>query len=153
MAQTTGGMSASNMYVGYSTNGTAWTECSGSANSVEVSGGERQSGEAFTFDGNTPIVKYGKLGYLTVTVRGIYTPDADEIAAVAKTAYEAGSAFYIRWSPGGGDAGDLGYTTSAGTVINPVYPGGAADTPDPIMVEVVLHVGSITQAAIGTAGW
>lgn len=153
MAQTTGAMSPQNMYVGFSANGSSWTDASGYANAVAVSGGERQTGEAFTFDGNTPIVKYGKLGYLTITVTGVYTETAAHIATVAKTAYEAGSAFYVRWSPGGGDAGDLGYTTSAGTVINPPYPGGAADTPDPILLEIVVNVASVTVAAIGTAGW
>ena len=153
MTQTTGAMSPQNMYVGFSTNGSSWTEASGYANAVAVGGGERQTGEAYTFDGNTPIVKYGKLGYLTVTVTGIYTEAAAELYNTAQTAYEAGSAFYVRWSPGGGDAGDLGYTTSEGTVINPPYPAGAADTPDPIMIEIVVNVGSVTESTIGTAGW
>ncbi|MFA6271162.1 MAG: hypothetical protein WC657_08215 [Candidatus Paceibacterota bacterium] len=150
MAQTTGGMSANDMYVGVSTDGSTWYDVSGSVGSVLPSGGERQSGEAFTFDGNTPIVKYGKLGYMTVTLRGVYTPDADELYAKAIAAYEAGSAFYARWSPAGGDAGDIGYTTSVGTVVSHVYPGGEASTPDPILIEVVLHVGSITKSVIGT---
>jgi hypothetical protein len=141
------------MYVGYSTAGSTYTEASGGSNSIQVSGGERTTGAAYTFDGDTPIIKGGKRAPITVTWRGIYSPDADEIFSVAQTAYEAGSAFYLRWSPGGGDAGDLGYTTSQGTVINPPYPGGTADTPDPILVEVVLHVGSITQSTIGTAPW
>ena len=153
MAQTTGGMSANAMYVGLSTDNSSWTDVSGYANSVQVSGGERQTGEAFTFDGNTPIVKYGKLGFLTVTITGVYTEEASKLYALAKAAYEAGSALYARWSPGGGDSGDYGYTTSVGTVVNPVYPMGGADTPDPILVEVVLNVGSITQSTIGTAGW
>lgn len=153
MAQTTGGMSANAMYVALSTNNSDWTDVSGYANSVQVSGGERQTGEAFTFDGNTPIVKYGKLGFLTVTITGVYTEEANKLYALAKAAYEAGSTLYARWSPGGGDSGDYGYTTSAGTVINPVYPAGGADTPDPILIEVVLNVGSVTQSTIGTAGW
>lgn len=153
MAQTTGGMSANAMYVGLSSDGSTWTDVSGYANSVQVSGGERQTGEAFTFDGNTPIVKYGKLGFLTVTITGVYTEEASKLYALAEAAYEAGSALYARWSPGGGDAGDYGFTTSVGTVINPVYPMGGADTPDPILVEVVLNVGSITQSTIGSAGW
>lgn len=153
MAQTTGGMSANAMYVGLSTDGSTWTDVSGYANNVVPSGGERQTGEAFTFDGNTPIVKYGKLGYITVTITGVYTEEANKLYALAKAAYEAGSALYARWSPGGGDSGDYGYTTSVGTVVNPVYPAGSADTPDPILIEVVMNVGSITQSTIGTAGW
>jgi hypothetical protein len=153
MAQTTGGMSANAMYVGLSTDNATWVDVSGYANAVQVSGGERQTGEAFTFDGNTPIVKYGKLGFLTVTITGVYTESASYLYGMSKTAYEAGSALYARWSPGGGDSGDYGYTTSVGTVVNPVYPMGSAETPDPLLCEVVLNVGSITQSTIGTAGW
>jgi len=153
MAQTTGAMAATGMYVGYSTAGVTYTECSGSSNSVEVSGGERTTGTAFTFDGDTPILKAGKRGPITVTVRGVYTPDADELYAVAKTAYEAGSAFYFRWSPGGGDAGDLGYTTGAGIIKNAPYPGGEVDSGDPILIEVQLECATVTAATIGTAGW
>jgi hypothetical protein len=153
MAQTTGGMSASNMYVGYSTNGTAYTEASGGSNSIQVSGGERTTGAAYTFDGDTAIIKGGKRAPITVTWRGIYSPDADEIFSVAQTAYEAGSAFYLRWSPGGGDAGDLGYTTTVGIIKSLTYPGGEVDSGDPILTEVVLECASITESTIGSAGW
>lgn len=153
MAQTTGGMSPQNMYVGFSTDGSSWTEVTGSANSVEVSGGERESGSARTFGTTTPITKYGGKAPLTVTVRGVYSEDADEAFRLAQAAYDGDTAFYVRWSPGGGDAGDYGYTTGAGQVMSPPYPGGAADTPEPILIEVAVEVPSITAAAIGTAGW
>jgi hypothetical protein len=150
MVQATGGMSANEMYVALSADGSTWTDVSGYANAVQISGGERQTGEVFTFDGNTPIVKYGKLGFLSVTISGVYTEEASKLYAMAKTAYEAGSALYARWSPGGGDSGDYLYTTSVGTVINPPYPGGSADTPDAILVEITMNVGSITQSTIPT---
>ena len=120
MAQTTGGMSPQNMYVGFSTDGSSWTEVTGSANSVEVSGGERESGSARTFGTTTPITKYGGKAPLTVTVRGVYSEDADEAFRLAQAAYDGDTAFYVRWSPGGGDAGDYGYTTGAGQVMSPL---------------------------------
>lgn len=153
VAQTTGGMSAKDMYVGFSTDGSTWTEVSGAANAVEVSGGERVTGSQPTFTGDTMILKAGKRGTITVTVRGIYSPDADEVYALAKTSYESGGTFYVRWSPGGGDAGDLGYTTDAGIIKNPPYPGGSADSGDPILTEVQVETEYITQSTIGTAGW
>lgn len=153
MGQTTGGMSAAGMYVGYSANGSSWTEFSGSTWSVEVSGGERVTGAGYTFDGDTPIVKAGKRQPLTVTVRGIFSGDADELYQTAQTYYENGSALYLRWSPGGGDAGDLGFTTNGGYVKNPPYPGGDATSGDPVMSELVLECATITESTIGTAGW
>ena len=151
--QTTGGMSAYDMYVAFSTNGSAWTDVCGAANAVEISGGERVTGAQPTFCGDTMILKRGKRGTLTVTVRGVFSADADEVYSLAQTAYEAGSAFYVRWSPGGGDAGDLGFTTSAGIVKNAPYPGGSADSGDPILTEVQLEVEYVTESTIGTAGW
>jgi hypothetical protein len=153
MAQTTSGMSPTNMYVGVSTDGNSWVDVSGFANSVEISGGERETGNAYTFDGDTAIIKAGKRGPLTVTVRGVYTETADKFYDETVDAYTAGSSFYVRWSPGGGDSGDLGFTTSAGIVKNNPYPGGATDDATPVMVELVLECASVTEAAIGTAGW
>lgn len=153
MTQATGGMSPSNMYVGLSAAGSVWTDVSGYGTSVEVSGGERATGSVYTFEGDTPLQKVGKRGLITVTIRGVYTEAAAQFYTLAKTAYEGGSTLYARWSPGGGDAGDLGFTTNAGVVKNCIYPSGAADSADPILTEIVLEVATVTQAAIGTAGW
>ena len=153
MTQTTGGMSPQDMYVGFSTDGSTWTEVSGSSNSVEVGGGERQVGQANTFGTTTAIVKYGGKAPITLTIRGVYSEKTTEAYRLAVAAYDGDTNFYVRWSPGGGDSGDLGYTSSAGKIINPPYPGGTADTPDPILFETTVQVGSVTMAAIGTAGW
>ena len=153
MAQTTGGMSPTDMSVGLSTDGTNYTDVSGYANSVEIDGGERVTGNAFTFEGDTAIIKSGKREPLTVTVRGVYTETASEYYDMVVDAYEAGSALYVRWSPGGGDSGDLGFTSQAGIVKNAPYPIGEASTAEPIMTELVLEVAYVTEAAIGTAGW
>lgn len=153
MTQTTGGMSPTNMYVGISADNSSWTDVSGYANSVEIDGGERQTGNVFTFDGDTAIIKAGKRDPITVTVRGVYTEASAQFYDKVMAAYIAGSSFYVRWSPGGGDSGDLGYTTSEGIVKNAPYPAGATDDAAPILVELVLECSSITEAAIGTAGW
>lgn len=153
MAQTTGGMSANAMYVGLSTDNSSWTDVSGYANSVVPGGGERKTGEAFTFDGDTPIIKAGKRGALEFTISGVYTEETNKFYAMAKAAYEAGSSLYARWSPGGGDSGDYGYTTSAGIVVNQPYPSGSSDNGDPILIEVTLRFATLTQSTIGTAGW
>lgn len=153
-AQTTGAMSAYDLYVGVSAAGSTFTNVSGSTVSVEVSGGERATGSTPTFYSDTPILTAGKRGPLTVTIRGVYSADADELYALAKTQYEtAGGTFYVRWSPMGGDAGDIGYTTSKGIIKNPPYAGGDAASGDPILVEVQVECASVTASTIGTAGW
>lgn len=153
MAQTTAAMSAKDMYVGFSANGSAWTDASGYATSVSISDGTRNTGEVLTFDGDYPILKAGKRAAVTITVRGVYTETAAHLFTVANTAYEAGSSFYVRWSPGGGDAGDVGFTSAPGIVTNCFYPGGESDSADPILFEVEVKVPYVTKAAIGTAGW
>ena len=152
MAQTTGGMSGKDLMVGLGTDGSTYTDVSGYANSVKISGGERETGNAFTFDGDTSIIKAGKRGPMTVTVRGVYTETASQFYDLAQTAYEAGTAFYVRWSPGGGDAGDSGFTAGAGIVTGVPYPSAEADG-EPILVQCVIEVAVITEAVIGTAGW
>ena len=149
MAQTTGGMSFKDAAIFQSTDGSTWTsDISGIANMVEVSGGERSTGEAYTADGDTAIITRGKRAPLTVTVRGVYTETANELYDEANDAYEGGTDYYIRWSPLGDDATELRYTTSAGTVKNPVYPSGDASSGDALIVEVVVECASITEATV-----
>jgi hypothetical protein len=72
MSQVTGAMSGRIVKIEYSTNYSDYTDLSGGANSIEVSGGERQTGETWTFDGEYPIIGLGKPGSYEVTVRSLY---------------------------------------------------------------------------------
>lgn len=148
MAQTTAAISAKDMYVALGTNGIAYTDLSGLGASVEVSGGERDSTGTKTFDGDTPILTIGKRNLITVTIRFVYTETAGDAYALARDAYEDGTVLYARWSPKGDDQTEFRYSTAAGYVKNPVYPGGAADSADPVMIEVVLETTSITEATV-----
>ena len=153
--QTTGAMSAVDVYVGFSSDGTTWVDVSGTASTVAVSGGERVTGTAYTFVGDGPILKSGKKGPITVTVRSVYDENATNSFQKALTAYDTagGGAMYVRWSPGGGDSGDFGFQTSAGIVKSCVYPSADVNSGDPIMTEVVVECASVTKSTIGTAGW
>jgi hypothetical protein len=148
MAQTTAAMSWKDCKIEFSTDGSTYTDASGYANSVAVSGGERVTGAAYTTTGDTPIIKAGKRGPVTVTANVVYTETSSEFYDTANDAYEAASAFYLRWSPGGGSTGDLQYATSSGFVKSPVYPSGSADSGDPMMIDVVVEVASITEATV-----
>jgi hypothetical protein len=146
MAQMTGAISARAQKVEISTNGTVWTDISGFANSVEPDGGERALEEAFTFDGDTPILTTGKRAGLKIKTRIIYSEGVSDGQEVVRAAYEAASALYLRWSPKGGTTGQFQYTTSQGVVTSQVYPKGDASSAEAIATEFELVVASVTKA-------
>jgi len=148
MAQTTAAISFADVKLEGSPDGSTWTDFSGFASSVSVDGGERATGIVYTFDGDTAILRSAKRGPLTVTVNIAYTEGAAGPTEVIRAIYEAGSDYYLRWSPKGGDSSEFLYTTAAGVVKNPLYPGGEAESGDPVMVGVVLETPSVTKSAV-----
>lgn len=145
MAQTTDGISAANMEVEYSTDGTTYTDFSGFASAVEPDGGERKVGKGFTFDGDTPLLVKGKRESIALKVKAVYTEGASEIFEIVRAAYEAGSDFWLRYSPAGGATGDFQYTAK-GIITSAPYPMGEAESEDPIMLEFEMEASSITKA-------
>lgn len=143
MAQTTDGITFKNCKLEMSVNGSVWTDISGFAASVEVGGGERETGEAFTFDGDTPILLAGKRGALEVKAKIVYTEGVSEAQETIRAAYEGATPFYLRWTPKG--TGFL-YTTSAGIPVSPPYPGGEAESADTLIGEYTIKVKSITKS-------
>ena len=151
MAQTTDAISFVASYLAISTDGASWTNASGYSHQIEISGGDRQTGVAYTADGDTAIITGGKREPLDITINGVDTENANELYDEANDAYEtAGGAgnFYVRWAPAGNTAGNLQYTTSVGIVTAPVYPVGDAGNGDPIMVSVTIKCASVTEATI-----
>ena len=148
MAQTTGGLSFKDNKVETSPDNSNWTDISGFASTISVDGGERITGIKFTFDGDTAILRSSKRGPLTVTVNIAYTEGASDPTEVIRAIYEAGSDFYMRWSPKGGDSTEFLYTTDAGVVKSPLYPGGDAESGEPAMIDFVLETPSITKSAV-----
>lgn len=150
MAQTQDAISAKDLYVALSNDdGASWTDISGFAGSVVPGGGERQIGEAFTFDGEKPIVKPGKLAMLELVLNIVYTEGADEAYDMVESAYESGEPLMVRWSPAGGLEGDKGYVSDSQTyVISPPYAGGEAEDPNPIMFEATFNTLGVTPETI-----
>ena len=144
MAQTTSAISFKDCAVALSTNGSTWTNVtSGHTVDIAVSGGARATGEAFTFDGDTPIVTAGKRAALDVTVKYIYTEGAGETQEVVRAAYEAGSVLYVRWTP---KSGGFVYTTAAGYVTTQPYPSGSADKAEAATYTFTLKTPSVTKS-------
>lgn len=148
MAQTTAAITYKDCKVETSPDNSVWTDISGFASVVTVAGGERITGHAFTFDGDTAILRGSKRNPLIITVKTAYTEGGSDPTEVIRAIYEAGSDHYMRWSPKGGDSGEFLYTTDAGIVKSPLYPGGDAGSGDPVMVEYVLETPKITKSAV-----
>jgi len=142
-------MSGRALYVALSTTGTTFVDISGHANSVTPAGGERNVGEVFTGDGDTPVVTLGKRGKMELTLRALYTEAITGPYALMKTAYEAGSALYVRWAPKGNTTGNNMFTTAAAYVTSPPYQ-GVEDVGDgeALMVEANFSTASVTQATV-----
>ena len=149
MAQTQNAMTARDQKVELSTDGgTTWTDISGFASNVEVGGGDRQSGETYTYDGDTPIIGIGKREPIEMTLSIVYTEPDGEPWADLVAAYENGSQVMLRWSPAGGNTGDRRFVTSPAYVTSAVYPSGESSSGDPITIEATLRCAAITQEVI-----
>ena len=148
MTQSTGALSGVNAQIETSTDGAAWTDISGSSNKVEPGGGDRQSGESYTFDGDTALITAGKREPIEITLSFVYTEIALEAWLKAEAAYLAGTAYYVRYSPGGGDSGDFLYTSTPGIITSFAYPEVDTEEAAPIMAEMTVKVPSLTRSTI-----
>ena len=152
MAQMTGGLAAVGGKLEISTNNSDWTDISGWAAGISFSGYDRQSGEAFTFDGDTAVVKFGKLNPTECEVKLLYT---EETTGGWKLVWgqhitAGGGMLMVRWSPKGGDTTDEYRFTSGSdakaTVILP--PDGEAGPGDPVMAAFSVKSAAFTQSAV-----
>lgn len=148
MAQTTGAKSMRNVKLEYSTNNSDWNDISGITNAVNVSGGDRITGEAFTADGDRPIVLFGKLNPLDVECRIVYSEVTTEGFTKMEPLYTGGTDLKLRWAPGGNATGNYRYVTSTTNITAFGYPGGEVGDGAPILLDMSVKTGQITFAAI-----
>jgi len=149
MAQTTGGMSMVINKLEFSTNASDWTDISGSSGSVDGAEQSRQSGEAYTFSGDTAIVRAGKREPMELGFNIVYTVSTADAWEICRPYFEAGSAVYFRWSPEGGEAGDFQFTSAAGYITSFPYPSGEAGAGDPVMESMTFRTPYVTKATVG----
>ena len=152
MAQTTNSIWGGAAQIEMSTNGSDWTDISGHAQSVQPDAVSRRIGEKWTFDGEYPIVKVGKRNSIGITCGIIYTEQAADAFEIARAQFESagGGTFYLRWSPGGGDAGDFQYTTDAGFLREFNYAPVDSEEDGPMSVEIIMQCAQITKATVST---
>jgi hypothetical protein len=163
MAQTTAAISRAGFEVEVSTDGASWTDISGQAASVTVSGGDQVVGEQLTADGGTPVVTgTNKIAARTVTVRAVYTETNGEAWETVKTRYDGtAKTIYLRWAPKSGIGTVVGNnvftcTNTAGTTIAvPIVtcqiPELDAASGDPALFEFSVLTPNITESASTTS--
>jgi hypothetical protein len=130
-----------------------WTDISGEAQSLGGTEQTRISGEAYTLTGDTALVGGGKREPMELAVAIVYTETNTEAYEVARTAFEAtgcGGQVCLRWSPGGGDAGDERITSTAGILVSFTYPPMDASAGGPIMSGFTLKVPGTSTAVIAS---
>lgn len=126
--------------IAYGIDGTTFaTDLSGHACSIAPSGGERETGEAYTFTGDTALVGYGKRPPTDYTIRVLYTEVNTDPFQVIRAAYENATACYLRVSPKGGQAGEWLWTSSQGIFSLVPEPAGEANSGDPVAVEATFR--------------
>lgn len=160
MAQTTEGMTMAGAKVEISTDAAAFTDVSGYAASVSVTGGEQITGSQQTHSGDAAIVLgANKTAPFTVTVSVVYTDtDAQPFDVVWDRFKGTAKTLCVRWCPAGGTAGDEQYVTSnaakSAAVLCPIVsctpPNTDASSGDPVMVQFSVLCSDILKATIST---
>lgn len=148
MTQTTDALSMKDCSIEISINASTWTDISGYTNRISPGGKTREAGEAHTFDGETPIVKGGKMGGIDVSATIVYTEDANSPWDDLNGYMDAGTPLYIRWSPKGGDATEFMITSGAGIITSLGMPGGESQSGDPVVVDFTVRVPSLTKSVV-----
>lgn len=157
MAQTTTALPKSNFKIEVSTNGSSWTDISGSANQVNTSGGDQMYGEQQTAEGNVPVVvPTHKTGAITITCNILYTETSGEAFQTVWARYEGtAKTIYLRYSPKGGASGDERYTATdnagnafACPIVNCLPPSTDANSGDPMTASFTVVAPKVTQAAV-----
>ena len=152
MAQTTGAENFVAATVELNITGTTFTAYNGTLSAVSVSGGERNTGTAWTADTDTPITRGGKRNPLEITVRFVYSQTSSEFYKVLLTQYatSGGGKCNMRYCPGGSSGDDI-FTTNTATGMTILtalpYPSGEVETGEITMIEATWVTPNIVQAA------
>jgi hypothetical protein len=153
MTQTTGHVALACGKLEISTNGSSWTDISGSSQGIDQAEQARNVGEAYTLDGDTALVAGGKRQPMDLVVNVVYTETDAEAYQVTRLIFEAagcGSDFYVRWSPRGGLADHEQITSGKGILSNFKYPNMDASAGGPIMAGFTVRVPSLSTTIVAS---
>jgi len=128
--------------------GTIWTNISGQTNALIPSGAEREIGEFYDAQNDTPTLGAGKLGRHELMLRVKYTEADLQAWKLLYDAKVAATEVMVRWSPKSGLSGDWLYTSDTGYVKSCPLPGQEVESGDPMRVEVGIDVSAVTRSTI-----
>lgn len=157
MAQTTGGISQGVFTAEVSTDGSSWTNISGQATQVNVSGGDQIVGAQNTAEGSAPVVTYSnKTEPLTVEVNILYTETTGEAFRVVKARFDGvDKSIFFRYTPKGNTTGNKRYTATndantavACPIVSCLPPTLDAGSGDPAMASFTLSVPKLFESAV-----
>jgi hypothetical protein len=153
MAQTSNAVTQSCGQVEISSDGAAWTDISGVTQSMTPGVQTLMSGEAYTLDGDTAIVKGGKREPMESEFIIVYSEADAEGYEQSRAIFEAsdcGNTAYVRYSPAGGNANDEQLTSGEGTIISFTYPPVDAANAGPILAGFTIKHNGFTTAIISS---
>lgn len=130
-----------------------WHDISGEAQTVTIAAQTKFVGDAYTFDGAMAIQKQGKRQPFDLTVDIVYTESATEAFERVRERFETDDCeanVCLRWSPGGGNAGDAQYTTPESLLTSLTFPPGDASTAGPVMAQFVVRAIRMDRTVIAT---
>lgn len=148
MTQTTAAITMRAVKVEVSTDNTNWTNISGEFNSIENSGGEIGTGEVYTADGDYPIVGIGKIAMMETKLKVVYVETSGSAWNAFWDAYKNGTDIYVRYSPKGGNSGNLLFTSGKGYVTSPVLPAAEVSDGNPVTCELTFKHPGFTKSQI-----
>lgn len=129
----------------------SWYDISGSSTSMDQPTQDRLNGEAYTLEGDNAIVEGGKKQPIDFVFVVVYTETADEAWDRLEQQWRASGCslkLCIRWSPGGGDVGDLVYTTTNTIMTQLVMPNMDASSGGVIMAGFTVRGANWTRDTV-----
>lgn len=137
MPRTTEGMSFVACDIEVSQDGVSWIDLSPYSSAIDVSGGDRTTGEVNVFDDERPIVRAGKKASQDLTIRYVYTEESGGPFEEIRSWDDAeGGAIYVRYWPAGQVAGNYTFETGEAIITRFIDPQGEAGSGDPVLCEL-----------------
>jgi len=135
-------------YVQVSTNGSSWTDLSDSATvEIPTGSGKRPTTSLRPYGFDVDIIVPGRRPPLKLIITYNYADAA--IDTTILTAYEAGSAFYVRFAPRGNAPGNFLYTSDAGIITSPPTPEGQRHSGTTVLARFTFETPKTTRTTIG----
>ena len=128
-------------YIGFGTDGTAWTSLAQYVATLRIGGGQRKVGEFISVAADEPTIAKGRRESYEMTFRLLFTDGTTEPYSVLRGYHLAGSQVYMRWSY---NAATANYWKAQGYLRDVPLPDVSSESADPITAEVIFRTATLT---------